>query len=85
MSVSNDPKVWHSGSDMRIHRRAQMAVEVMRQARATTLPIIFLVAGNPIVEGLVTSLARPGGNMTGLSSRSTDLIGKQLELLKQTD
>src|SRR5947207_13557642 len=36
------------------------------------------------MEGLVTSLARPGGNMTGLSSRSTDLVGKQLELLKQT-
>ena len=50
----------------------------------TTLPIVFPVVGNPIEEGLVASLARPGGNMTGLSARSTDLVGKQIELLKQT-
>ena len=84
MSVSNDPKVWHSGSEMRIHRHAQMAVEVMRQARATTLPIVFLVAGNPI--GSDSSPAWRGRAAIDLSSsRSTDLIGKKLELLKQTD
>jgi putative ABC transport system substrate-binding protein len=49
----------------------------------TTLPIVFGSVGDPIAEGLVTSLARPGGNVTGLSNVTTDLIGKWLELLKQ--
>jgi putative ABC transport system substrate-binding protein len=49
----------------------------------TTLPIVFPVVGNPVVEGLVASLARPGGNITGLSAVATDLIGKQIELLTQ--
>ena len=49
----------------------------------TTLPIVFGVVGDPIAEGLVTSLARPGGNVTGLSNVTNDLVGKWLELLKQ--
>jgi putative ABC transport system substrate-binding protein len=49
----------------------------------TTLPVVFGVVGDPLAEGLVTSLARPGGNVTGLSNVTTDLIGKWLELLKQ--
>jgi putative ABC transport system substrate-binding protein len=49
----------------------------------TTLPIVFGVVGDPIAEGLVDSLARPGGNVTGLSNVTNDLIGKWLELLKQ--
>jgi putative ABC transport system substrate-binding protein len=49
----------------------------------TTLPIVFGVVGDPIAEGLVASLARPGGNVTGLSNVTNDLIGKWLELLKQ--
>ena len=49
----------------------------------TTIPIVF-VAGDPVGSGLVTSLARPGGNLTGLSGLGPELIGKRLELLKQT-
>jgi len=49
----------------------------------TTLPIVFGAAGDPVAEGLVTSLARPGGNVTGLSAVTTELVGKLLELLKQ--
>jgi putative tryptophan/tyrosine transport system substrate-binding protein len=49
----------------------------------TTVPIVFGVVGDPIAEGLVSSLARPGGNVTGLSMVTNDLIGKWLELLKQ--
>jgi putative ABC transport system substrate-binding protein len=49
----------------------------------TTIPIVFPVVGDPVADGLVTSLARPGGNLTGLSAVSTELIGKLLELLKQ--
>jgi ABC-type uncharacterized transport system substrate-binding protein len=49
----------------------------------TTLPIVFAGAGDPVTSGLVTSLARPGGNVTGLSMLSSDLVGKCLEQLKQ--
>jgi len=48
-----------------------------------TLPIVFTTAGDPVAEGIVTSLARPGGNVTGLSVVAPDLIGKSLELIKQ--
>jgi putative ABC transport system substrate-binding protein len=47
------------------------------------LPIVFIGAGDPVTSGLVTSLARPGGNVTGLSVLSTELVGKWLELLQQ--
>jgi putative ABC transport system substrate-binding protein len=48
-----------------------------------TLPIVFAAAANPVTDGLVTSLARPGGNVTGLASLNPELIGKCLEQLKQ--
>jgi putative ABC transport system substrate-binding protein len=48
-----------------------------------TIPIVFAVAADPVTDGLVASLARPGGNVTGSSYLGTDLIGKLLELLKQ--
>jgi ABC-type uncharacterized transport system substrate-binding protein len=48
-----------------------------------TLPIVFVAAGDPVGSGLVTSLARPGGNVTGLSNITVDLVGKRLELLTQ--
>ena len=59
-----------------------LAALAAKQA-TTTLPIVFTAAGNPVGEGLVASLARPGGNVTGLSVVSTDTIGKSLELLTQ--
>jgi putative ABC transport system substrate-binding protein len=49
----------------------------------STLPIVFIGAGDPVGSRLVTSLARPGGNVTGLSAIGPDLVGKCLELLKQ--
>jgi ABC-type uncharacterized transport system substrate-binding protein len=48
-----------------------------------TLPIVFIGVGEPVTSGIVTSLARPGGNVTGLSIVSPELVGKWLELLKQ--
>lgn len=49
-----------------------------------TIPIIMTSVGDPIGLGLVASLARPGGNITGLSQMAPDLTGKRLELLKET-
>jgi putative tryptophan/tyrosine transport system substrate-binding protein len=52
--------------------------------RATAaIPIVFTAVGDPVEEGLVANLARPGGNVTGLSVTLPDLIGKWLELLKE--
>ena len=48
-----------------------------------TIPIVFTNIGDPLESGVVTSLARPGGNVTGLSSLGPELVGKRLELLKQ--
>jgi ABC-type uncharacterized transport system substrate-binding protein len=48
-----------------------------------TIPIVFIAAGDPVGSGLVTSLARPGGNVTGLSNLAPELVGKRLELLTQ--
>jgi ABC-type uncharacterized transport system substrate-binding protein len=56
---------------------------VIAAKQATSvIPIVFAVAGDPIANNLVASLARPGGNVTGLSTVATDLAGKRLELLR---
>jgi putative ABC transport system substrate-binding protein len=47
------------------------------------VPIVFAAAGDPVGTGLVASLARPGGNLTGLSLQAPDLAGKRLELLRE--
>jgi putative ABC transport system substrate-binding protein len=56
------------------------AVPLLKQV-TTTIPIVFAVSFDPVRDALVQSLARPGGNVTGLSVQSTDLVGKRLELL----
>src|SRR2546422_7605806 len=53
-----------------------------RQA-TTTVPIVLTVPADPVANGLVKSLARPGGDVTGLSFVGTELAGKQVELLKE--
>jgi ABC-type uncharacterized transport system substrate-binding protein len=50
----------------------------------SVIPIVFATAGDPVGSGVVASLARPGGNVTGLSSQGTDAVGKRLELLRET-
>jgi putative ABC transport system substrate-binding protein len=52
------------------------------KAVTSTIPIVFTQAGDPVSSGLVASLARPGGNATGLSNLTSELSGKQLGILK---
>ena len=49
-----------------------------------TIPIVIMSVGDPVGSGFVASLARPGGNITGLSTLAPEISGKQLELLKET-
>jgi putative tryptophan/tyrosine transport system substrate-binding protein len=49
----------------------------------SVIPIVFATAGDPVGTGLVASLARPGGNVTGLSNQAADVAGKRLELLRE--
>jgi ABC-type uncharacterized transport system substrate-binding protein len=58
------------------------AVVAAKQA-TTVIPIVFAAAGDPVEAGLVASLARPGGNVTGLSSQTADLAAKRLEILRE--
>src|SRR5438552_495665 len=59
-----------------------LGARVAKQA-TSTIPIVFAAVGDPVESGLVTSLARPDGNVTGLSSLASELVGKRLELLTQ--
>jgi putative ABC transport system substrate-binding protein len=61
---------------------ATQPVVAAKQA-TSVIPIVFAAVGDPVGTGLVTSLARPGGNVTGLSLQATDLAGKRLELLRE--
>src|SRR5262249_7443044 len=57
---------------------------VMASKKATSvIPIVFATAGDPVGSGLVASLARPGGNVTGLATLANELAGKRLELLRE--
>ena len=92
-------KIEYRWADGRSERFAEIAAEFVRlrvdviltvasavpaamQATAT-IPIVFALASDPVGAGLVASLARPGGNVTGLSIQSADLVGKRFELLRE--
>jgi ABC-type uncharacterized transport system substrate-binding protein len=72
-----------------VQRRVAVVVTVANnaavaaKATTTTIPIVFTVGGDPIKMGLVDSLNRPGGNITGVSFLSSDIIAKMLEALHE--
>src|SRR5262249_56001291 len=59
-----------------------VSARAAKEATAT-IPILFIVGPNPIDDGLVTSLNRPGSNATGVALYTSDLLPKRLELLKK--
>jgi putative tryptophan/tyrosine transport system substrate-binding protein len=71
-----------------VGRKVDMIVAVGRavpaaKAASSTIPIVFIGVGDPVGQGLVASLARPGGNLTGFSNIATQLNPKRLELLSE--
>jgi putative ABC transport system substrate-binding protein len=58
------------------------AATLAAKAATQTIPIVFTLVGDPVAAAIVTSLAHPGGNLTGVSSLTTDLVPKRLEALK---
>jgi hypothetical protein len=69
---------WPSLAQLGARRRQASALEI---PGTTTVPIVFATGGDPLAWGLVNSLNRPGGNITGVSFLSSALGAKQLELL----
>jgi putative tryptophan/tyrosine transport system substrate-binding protein len=62
--------------------RDSLTIRFVMQA-TKTIPIVIVSSGDPVGDGLIDSLARPGGNVTGLTNISVELYGKRLELLKE--
>jgi putative ABC transport system substrate-binding protein len=70
-----------SGPDL-IVANTTAATAALKQA-TNTIPVVFAVVNNPVGQGLISSLARPGGNITGFTYADFTLLGKWLEMLKQ--
>jgi putative tryptophan/tyrosine transport system substrate-binding protein len=56
---------------------------VAAKAATQTIPVVFVMGGDPVEVGVVVSLSRPGSNVTGINIRATDISGKRLDLLRE--
>src|SRR4030095_6372549 len=63
---------------------AQGQAAMITKTVARAIPVVFGMSGDPVYAGLIDSLARPGENMTGMTFLAFELVGKRLELLKET-
>jgi putative tryptophan/tyrosine transport system substrate-binding protein len=68
--------------DVLVAGNGTLTAQALKSA-STTVPIVFIGVGDPLAVGLVASLNRPGGNITGLTGQASDLVGKRLQLLLQ--
>jgi putative ABC transport system substrate-binding protein len=80
------PRLSRELVDMKPDVLVSAGPQALRALRETTstLPIVSAAVSDPVEEGLVASLARPGGNITGMAFQNLDLTAKRLELLKET-
>src|SRR5437016_1338894 len=90
--------LWADGKPDRLHQLAEDLAQrnldvivtagpqpvLALMATRTTTPIVFAIVGDAVGDGIVTNLARPDGNVTGLSMSNTDLESKRIEILKDT-
>jgi putative tryptophan/tyrosine transport system substrate-binding protein len=89
-SAAGNPDRFPALADELIHLKVDLLVasstsEALAFKKATTtIPIVFIISSDPVADGLVSSMARPGGNLTGVTTIATTLAGKRLELLKET-
>jgi putative ABC transport system substrate-binding protein len=72
----------HNSVDVIVAGATQASIAAKKST--TTIPIVMIGVSDPVGAGLVTSLARPGTNVSGTSSMTAEIVGKQLELLKET-
>ena len=88
--AAGNPDRLHGLLDDLIKRKVDLIVvestvaAIAAKRATTTIPIVMAFVADPIASGIVQSLARPGGNITGLSNMTSDLMTKRLQLLKET-
>src|SRR5215831_7273790 len=88
--ANNDPRRLPELADDLVHRRVRVIVALgsglavqAAKAATNTIPIVFGSGSDPVQQGLVASLNQPGSNVTGMTSLSTALLGKQLGMLHE--
>jgi putative ABC transport system substrate-binding protein len=88
-SADNKPNSLQARAEELVRKKLDVLIaastaEALAFKKATnTIPIVFVVESDPVADGLVESLARPGGNITGITTNVTEMAGKRLALIKE--